>query len=292
VSCITSAPPDLANDLLNRGLYLAGGGALLTGFGRAARSATGIPVHLVENPERCAVAGAVSCMATMGHTADLSVVAGGDAEQVLSCLTNLPVPVRKAAAEAHRLGLSIAASAILPGEDLGLSSNPARSREGPREADSPECRTADSRQRASVWVEAMRTRAGRANASDTSPTAKHAPRPQIGPDPPAELRSPHPAGRLPSHMRVCGFWDRGPRELPRSLQLSRVHPHEAPSALARTSGSASPRNDRAACCLQHAGVSRVAPAARRVDRRLPTVLGHLRRPRACEPWQATARWIR
>jgi rod shape-determining protein MreB len=70
VSCITSAPPDLANDLLNRGLYLAGGGALLTGFGRRLASATGIPVHLVENPERCAVAGAVSCMATMGHTAE------------------------------------------------------------------------------------------------------------------------------------------------------------------------------------------------------------------------------
>jgi rod shape-determining protein MreB len=70
VSCITSAPPDLANDLLNRGLYLAGGGALLSGFGKRLASATGIPVHLVENPERCAVAGAVLCMATMGHTAE------------------------------------------------------------------------------------------------------------------------------------------------------------------------------------------------------------------------------
>ncbi|MGO9206927.1 MAG: rod shape-determining protein, partial [Candidatus Limnocylindrales bacterium] len=58
VSCITSAPPDLANDLLNRGLYLAGGGALLSGFGKRLACATGIPVHLVENPERCAVAGA------------------------------------------------------------------------------------------------------------------------------------------------------------------------------------------------------------------------------------------
>ena len=72
VSCITSAPPDLANDLLNRGLYLAGGGALLTGFGRRLASATGIPVHLVEDPERCAVAGAVLCMATLGHTEPVS----------------------------------------------------------------------------------------------------------------------------------------------------------------------------------------------------------------------------
>jgi len=69
-TCIAAAPPDLANDLLNRGLYLAGGGALLAGFGKRLASATGIPVHLVENPERCAVAGAALCMATMGHTAE------------------------------------------------------------------------------------------------------------------------------------------------------------------------------------------------------------------------------
>jgi len=70
VSCITSSPPDLANDLLNRGLYLAGGGALLRGFAQRLASSTGIPVHLVQNPERCAVAGALKCMATMAHTAE------------------------------------------------------------------------------------------------------------------------------------------------------------------------------------------------------------------------------
>jgi len=68
--CIISAPPDLANDLLNRGLYLAGGGALLAGFAQRLATATGIPVHLVENSERCAVAGAAMCMATMRHTAE------------------------------------------------------------------------------------------------------------------------------------------------------------------------------------------------------------------------------
>lgn len=68
--CITSSPPDLANDLLNRGLYLSGGGALLTGFAQRLATATGIPVHLVEDPERCAVSGAALCMATMRHTAE------------------------------------------------------------------------------------------------------------------------------------------------------------------------------------------------------------------------------
>jgi rod shape-determining protein MreB len=62
--CISSAPPDLANDLLNRGLYLAGGGALLTGLAQRLATATGIPVHLVEDPERCAIAGAALCLAT------------------------------------------------------------------------------------------------------------------------------------------------------------------------------------------------------------------------------------
>jgi rod shape-determining protein MreB len=66
--CITKAPPDLANDLLNRGLYLAGGGALLAGFPQRLATATGIPVHLVEDPERCAVTGAARCLSTLHHT--------------------------------------------------------------------------------------------------------------------------------------------------------------------------------------------------------------------------------
>lgn len=58
VGCITESPPDLANDLLTRGLYLAGGGALLGGFARRLATATGIPVHLVASPEMVAVLGA------------------------------------------------------------------------------------------------------------------------------------------------------------------------------------------------------------------------------------------
>lgn len=70
VACISSAPPDLANDLLNRGLYLAGGGALLAGLAQRLASATGIPVHLVEAPERCAIDGAVACLAEMRHSSE------------------------------------------------------------------------------------------------------------------------------------------------------------------------------------------------------------------------------
>ena len=62
VECITTAPPDLANDLLARGLHLAGEGALLDGFARRLATATGIPVHLADDPGRAAVVGAARCL--------------------------------------------------------------------------------------------------------------------------------------------------------------------------------------------------------------------------------------
>jgi len=58
IRCITDSPPDLANDLLARGLHLAGGGGLLDGFARRLATATGIPVHLVHDPIGAAAAGA------------------------------------------------------------------------------------------------------------------------------------------------------------------------------------------------------------------------------------------
>lgn len=62
VRCIIGSPPDLSNDLLTRGLHLAGGGALLDGFPRRLATATGIPVHLVNEPIGTAAAGAAACL--------------------------------------------------------------------------------------------------------------------------------------------------------------------------------------------------------------------------------------
>lgn len=62
VSCVVGAPPDLANDLLARGLHLAGEGGLLKGFTRRLASETGIPVHLAEEPGQAAVLGAARCL--------------------------------------------------------------------------------------------------------------------------------------------------------------------------------------------------------------------------------------
>ncbi|MDP8247661.1 MAG: rod shape-determining protein [Candidatus Tritonobacter lacicola] len=43
-------PPELSADLVDRGLILAGGGALLRGFDKLLSEETGLPVHLADNP--------------------------------------------------------------------------------------------------------------------------------------------------------------------------------------------------------------------------------------------------
>lgn len=43
-------PPELAADLVDRGLVLAGGGALLRGLDKRLREETGLPIHVAEDP--------------------------------------------------------------------------------------------------------------------------------------------------------------------------------------------------------------------------------------------------
>lgn len=43
-------PPELASDLVDRGMILAGGGALLTGIDKLIAEQTGLPVHLADDP--------------------------------------------------------------------------------------------------------------------------------------------------------------------------------------------------------------------------------------------------
>ncbi|HOV69472.1 MAG TPA: rod shape-determining protein [Clostridia bacterium] len=55
---LEKTPPELASDVMERGIVLAGGGALLSGFDLLIRSETGIPVYIAEDPLDCVVLGA------------------------------------------------------------------------------------------------------------------------------------------------------------------------------------------------------------------------------------------
>lgn len=50
-------PPELAADIVDRGMMLTGGGALLRGLDRLISIDTGIPVHIAENPLDCVAEG-------------------------------------------------------------------------------------------------------------------------------------------------------------------------------------------------------------------------------------------
>ncbi len=51
-------PPELASDVIDRGIVLTGGGALLRGIDDLILQETGVPVHIAEDPLRCVAKGA------------------------------------------------------------------------------------------------------------------------------------------------------------------------------------------------------------------------------------------
>ena len=55
---LENTPPELSSDLVDKGIVLAGGGALLRGLDRLISQETGLPVRIAENPLFCVVNGA------------------------------------------------------------------------------------------------------------------------------------------------------------------------------------------------------------------------------------------
>ena len=55
---LEDTPPELAADIMEIGIYLTGGGALLSGLDKLVSKKTGMPVHIAENPLECVVNGA------------------------------------------------------------------------------------------------------------------------------------------------------------------------------------------------------------------------------------------
>jgi len=48
--CLEKTPPELAADIMDRGIVMAGGGSMLWGLDRLVSEETGMPVHICDNP--------------------------------------------------------------------------------------------------------------------------------------------------------------------------------------------------------------------------------------------------
>jgi rod shape-determining protein MreB len=56
-SILERTPPELSSDIIERGIYLTGGGALLHGLDRLLELETGIPVRIADDPISCVAIG-------------------------------------------------------------------------------------------------------------------------------------------------------------------------------------------------------------------------------------------
>ncbi|AHF07927.1 rod shape-determining protein [Desulfitobacterium metallireducens] len=56
-SCLEKTPPELAADIMDRGIMMAGGGSLLRNLDLLIADETGMPVHLAEDPLSCVALG-------------------------------------------------------------------------------------------------------------------------------------------------------------------------------------------------------------------------------------------
>jgi rod shape-determining protein MreB and related proteins len=61
-STLDQTPPELAGDIMDRGIVLTGGGALLRGLDERLRHETGMPVHVAEDPLSSVAMGAGKCV--------------------------------------------------------------------------------------------------------------------------------------------------------------------------------------------------------------------------------------
>ncbi|MCB1031683.1 MAG: rod shape-determining protein [Acidimicrobiales bacterium] len=62
IACLGEAPPELAHDLIVRGMHLVGGGGMLMGLAKRLAEETEIPVTLVDQPLEAVVLGAGRCV--------------------------------------------------------------------------------------------------------------------------------------------------------------------------------------------------------------------------------------
>ncbi|MEO7804600.1 MAG: rod shape-determining protein [Actinomycetota bacterium] len=59
---LDKTPPELAGDIMDKGIVLTGGGALLKGLDERLKYETGMPIHVTENPLSCVAIGSGKCL--------------------------------------------------------------------------------------------------------------------------------------------------------------------------------------------------------------------------------------
>lgn len=73
-SVLEITPPELAADIVNNGMVLTGGGALLEGFVQLIQEETGVPVTLAEDPLTCVARGTGEVLNRLDQIAQSSVL--------------------------------------------------------------------------------------------------------------------------------------------------------------------------------------------------------------------------
>jgi len=59
---LDKCPPELSGDIMDRGIVLTGGGALLKGLDERLRHETGMPIHVADDPLDCVALGSGKCV--------------------------------------------------------------------------------------------------------------------------------------------------------------------------------------------------------------------------------------
>jgi rod shape-determining protein MreB len=59
---LEETPPELAADIIDSGIMLAGGGALLRGLDKLIAEQTGMPVRIADDPLSCVAIGTGKCV--------------------------------------------------------------------------------------------------------------------------------------------------------------------------------------------------------------------------------------
>ena len=76
LACVAKAPPELAQDLIEQGIYLVGGGSLLKGFDLRLAKETEVPVRLVRQPLEAVVLGAGRIVESYEDLRDMFMTSG------------------------------------------------------------------------------------------------------------------------------------------------------------------------------------------------------------------------